>query len=94
VSPRYRQIFLTGHGGDGFIKFQDVQELIDQDLADALQQMHEKKRYNEILLVVETCEAATLIEKVAAPNIVATASSVRGEIVREIRQASCARWPA
>ena len=39
-----RQIFLTGHGGDGFIKFQDVQELIDQDLADTLQQMHEKGR--------------------------------------------------
>ena len=35
-------------------------------------------RYNEILLMVETCQAATLIEKVAAPNIVATASSVRG----------------
>jgi phosphatidylinositol glycan class K len=48
ISPPHNllviQIFLTGHGGDGFIKVQDVQELVDQDLADALQQMHEKKR--------------------------------------------------
>ena len=29
------------------MKFQDVQELLDQDLADALQQMHEKKRWDE-----------------------------------------------
>ncbi|GAX72555.1 hypothetical protein CEUSTIGMA_g11.t1 [Chlamydomonas eustigma] len=72
-------IFLTGHGGDGFIKVQDVQELVDQDLADALQQMHEKKRYNEILLMIETCEAATMIEKIAAPGIIATGSSVRGQ---------------
>ena len=40
------QVLLTGHGGDGFMKFQDVQELLDQDLADALQQMHEKKRWD------------------------------------------------
>lgn len=57
---------------------QDVQELMSQDLADALQQMHEKGRYNELLLMVETCEAATLVDKISAPNIVATASSVLG----------------
>ena len=35
-------------------------------------------RYNEMLFMVETCEAATVIQKIAAPGIVATASSIRG----------------
>jgi glycosylphosphatidylinositol transamidase (GPIT) subunit GPI8 len=35
-----------------------------QDVADAIQQMHEKGRYRELLLVVETCQAATLYSKI------------------------------
>jgi phosphatidylinositol glycan class K len=35
---------MTGHGGDEFLKFQDVAELLAQDLADALDQMAEKDR--------------------------------------------------
>ncbi len=38
------QIYLTGHGGDGFVKFSDTSELMAQDLADAMEQMSEKKR--------------------------------------------------
>eukprot|EP00983_Pelagomonas_calceolata_P039389 1137164-Pelagomonas_calceolata.AAC.8 len=38
-------IYMTGHGGDEFLKFQDVAELLAQDLADALDQMAEKERY-------------------------------------------------
>ncbi|KAG1674689.1 hypothetical protein FOA52_007213 [Chlamydomonas sp. UWO 241] len=72
-------VFLNGHGGDDFVKFQDVQELMGQDLADALQHMHEKGRYNELLLFVESCEAGSMIEKITAPNIVATGSSVKGQ---------------
>jgi phosphatidylinositol glycan class K len=37
-------VYLTGHGGDEFLKFQDVEEISSQDLADAFAQMHEKKR--------------------------------------------------
>ena len=40
--------FLTGHGGDEFIKFQDQFELMSKDVADALGQMREKRRYNEV----------------------------------------------
>ena len=46
------------------MKFQDTQELMAQDVADAIQQMHEKGRYRELLLVVETCQAATLYSKI------------------------------
>lgn len=38
------QIFMTGHGGDGFLKFQDFEELSSQDIADSIQEMHVKKR--------------------------------------------------
>lgn len=37
-------IYLTGHGGDGFLKFQDSEEITNVDLADAIQQMWEKQR--------------------------------------------------
>lgn len=67
-------IYITGHGGDGFVKFRDNQELTSQDLADALRQMNAKGRYKEILLMVESCEAATLIELIDAPGIIATGS--------------------
>ena len=38
-------IYLTGHGGDGFLKFQDSEEITNVDLVDAIQQMWEKQRY-------------------------------------------------
>lgn len=37
-------IYLTGHGGDGFLKFQDSEEVTSQELADALEQMWQKRR--------------------------------------------------
>lgn len=38
-------IYLTGHGGDGFLKFQDNEEIGSRDLGDAIGQMWEKQRY-------------------------------------------------
>lgn len=35
---------MTGHGGDEFLKFQDFEEIASQDIADAIQEMHVKKR--------------------------------------------------
>jgi phosphatidylinositol glycan class K len=37
-------VYLTGHGGDGFLKFQDNEEIGARDLGDAIGQMWEKKR--------------------------------------------------
>lgn len=67
--------YMTGHGGDQFIKFQDVEEISSHDLADAFQQMHEKKRYREILFMADTCQAATLHKQFSSPNIVSIGSS-------------------
>lgn len=38
-------VYLTGHGGDGFLKFQDSEEISSQELADAVEQMWQKRRY-------------------------------------------------
>ncbi|KAH8259042.1 hypothetical protein KR038_002562 [Drosophila bunnanda] len=72
-------IYLTGHGGDGFLKFQDSEEITSQELADGIQQMWEKKRYNELFFMVDTCQAASLYEKFTSPNVLAVASSLVGE---------------
>lgn len=38
-------LYMTGHGGDEFLKFQDSEEIQSRDLADAFAQMHEKRRW-------------------------------------------------
>jgi len=72
-------IYLTGHGGDGFIKFQEAEEITNFELADAFEQMWQKGRYNELLLLADTCQAASLYQKIYSPNVLAAASSRVGE---------------
>lgn len=38
-------VYMTGHGGNEFLKFQDAEEISAFDIADAFEQMWEKKRY-------------------------------------------------
>lgn len=68
-------IYMTGHGGDDFLKFQDAEEIASEDIADAFAQMYEKKRYNEILFMIDTCQANTMFSKFYSPNILAVGSS-------------------
>ncbi|CAH0015620.1 unnamed protein product [Clonostachys rhizophaga] len=68
-------IYMTGHGGNEFLKFQDNEEIGAWDLADAFQQMWEKKRYHEILFMIDTCQANTMFSRLYSPNIIATGSS-------------------
>lgn len=72
-------IYMTGHGGDDFLKFQEIEEISSKDIADAIEQMRIKKRYNEILLMIDTCQAATLLENIYSPNVISIGSSVKGE---------------
>lgn len=72
-------IYLTGHGGDGFLKFQDSEEITSQELADAIEQMWQKRRYHELFFMIDTCQAASMYEKFYSPNILAVASSLVGE---------------
>lgn len=68
-------VYFTGHGGDGFLKFQDQEELNSKDIADAFGQMYVQKRYNQILFLIDTCQASSMFEKLYSPNIVSIASS-------------------
>ncbi|KAF9287974.1 glycosylphosphatidylinositol anchor biosynthesis [Mortierella alpina] len=72
-------VYMTGHGGEEFLKFQDAEEISAYDLGAAFQQMHEKKRYNEILFMIDTCQANTMYTKIHSPNILATGSSKLNE---------------
>ena len=72
-------IFLSGHGGDEFLKFRDIEEISSQDLGFAFEEMESKKRYNEILLIVDTCQASTLGNSINSPRIITIGSSGKGE---------------
>ncbi|CEL57984.1 GPI-anchor transamidase OS=Saccharomyces cerevisiae (strain ATCC 204508 / S288c) GN=GPI8 PE=1 SV=1 [Rhizoctonia solani AG-1 IB] len=72
-------VYMTGHGGNEFLKFQDNEEISAFDIADAFEQMWQKKRYNEIFFMIDTCQANTMYSKFYSPNILATGSSELGE---------------
>ncbi|KAJ7471329.1 peptidase C13 family-domain-containing protein [Mycena galericulata] len=68
-------VYMTGHGGNEFLKFQDNEEISAFDIADAFEQMWQKKRYNEIFFMIDTCQATTMYSKFYSPNILATGSA-------------------
>ena len=48
-------VYMTGHGGNEFLKFQDNEEISAFDIADAFEQMYQKKRYRFPNIVVDGC---------------------------------------
>ncbi|XP_050389216.1 GPI-anchor transamidase [Patella vulgata] len=72
-------VYMTGHGGDGFLKFQDAEEVSNVELADAFEQMWQKRRYHELFFMVDTCQAQSMFQRFYSPNILAVASSHVGE---------------
>jgi phosphatidylinositol glycan class K len=72
-------IYLTGHGGDGFFKFQDAGEISSYDLADAFQTMYQKGRYHELMVLVDTCEANTLQEQLYSPGVLMAGAARKDE---------------
>lgn len=75
-------LFWTGHGGDKFFKFQDVEEILAQHLANVFRQMHAMGRYRHVLFLADTCQAFTLFDRIQAeqtPNITTLGSSLREE---------------
>ena len=72
-------VYMTGHGGDEFLKFQDNEEISAWDLADAVGGMWTGGRYKQLLFMVDTCQANTLYTRFYSPNVLATGSSGKGE---------------
>ncbi|VDL65402.1 unnamed protein product [Nippostrongylus brasiliensis] len=75
----YFQIYLTGHGGDSFLKFQDAEELTNVELAYAIQTMYEDNRYHEVFLIADTCRSASMYEWVNSPGVLSSSSSLTHE---------------
>jgi GPI-anchor transamidase subunit K len=72
-------VYLTGHGGDEFLKFQDQEEISSMDLADAVEQMNVQKRYRSMLIMTDTCQAGTLHNHIRSPRVLTIGSSKLGE---------------
>ena len=79
-------LFMSGHGGDEFFKFQDQEEINSADIADVVQQMADRKRFKEMLMIVDTCQAGSLFDKLYTPNVLAVGSSRRGENSYSVRK--------
>ncbi|CAJ0941704.1 unnamed protein product, partial [Mesorhabditis belari] len=72
-------VYLTGHGGDSFLKFQDAQELTNVDLGYAIQTMFEDNRYHEMFVIVDTCRSESMYEYINSPRVLSTSSSLTHE---------------
>jgi GPI-anchor transamidase subunit K len=73
-------IFFTGHGGDQFFKFQDHEEISADDLSVIFSEMKLKGRYNNLLFLVDTCQASTLTEKITnLAGFISVSSSQKDE---------------
>ncbi len=69
-------IYLSGHGGDGFFKFRDVEELLSSQLSAAIVEMKSQKRFQSLLLIADTCKAATLLYPNSLPPFVENVSFI------------------
>ncbi|KAK9705605.1 hypothetical protein RND81_07G069900, partial [Saponaria officinalis] len=72
-------LYMTGHGDDEFLKFQDSEEFQSHDLADAVKQMKEKRRFKELLIMVDICQTATLFNQLESPGVLTIGSRLKGE---------------
>eukprot|EP01071_Lankesteria_metandrocarpae_P005059 Lankesteria_metandrocarpae@DN3837_c0_g1_i1.p1 len=72
-------IYMTGHGGFEFLKFQDWEVLSSKDLADAFEQMALQRRYRRIMFVTDTCQAGTLANQFRSPEVTSIGCSRKDE---------------
>lgn len=82
-------IYITGHGGDSFFKFRDVEDFSTKDWRGILEQMQMMKRYKTLLFLADTCQAFSLAPNTRIEdednngfqlkNVFTVASSLKGE---------------
>ncbi|RYG97586.1 hypothetical protein EON65_52630, partial [archaeon] len=72
-------IYLAGHGGDGFFKFHDLQELDANDFGELISRLHAQHKYRQLLILLDTCQAASMAAHLTAPAVTFLASSQVGE---------------
>ncbi|EGD76563.1 hypothetical protein PTSG_07678 [Salpingoeca rosetta] len=72
-------VFMTGHGGVDFLKFRDTHVISGAELGDMFYTMHEKRRYKQVLFILETCHSESMLEHIRSPNILSIGSSSKHE---------------
>ncbi|CUG88458.1 GPI-anchored transamidase, putative [Bodo saltans] len=72
-------VYLTGHGGEGFLKFQDTSYLYSEEIGVMFTLLFAQRMYRKALFVVETCHAESLCLAITAPNVACIASSTVSE---------------
>jgi GPI-anchor transamidase subunit K len=66
-------LYWTGHGGDSFFKFQDVEEITSMDIRLILREM----KFHSLLFLADTCQAFTLGNQLQdIPNVYFIGSSL------------------
>jgi hypothetical protein len=75
-------LYLNGHGGDGYFKFRDAEEVSADAVAAALRAAWESGAFERAFVILDTCQAVTLfeaIEKRGVPNVTHLSTSDRDE---------------
>lgn len=72
-------IFLTGHGGNGFLKFQDYEEMTSFEFSVAIKEMKAQKRFSKIFIISETCQASTIHDHLDFEDVYAIGCSGLGQ---------------
>lgn len=70
-------IYMCGHGGDGFLKFLDREFLLKDDLMYGINKM--ARRVKKVFLVLDTCQAETIVDEKINENVFVFASSKKGQ---------------
>lgn len=68
-------VYINGHGGNQFTKFQDFDELSADEIAEAFLELFVKHKYQELFFLIDSCQALTLGDQIYAPNTVVLGSS-------------------
>ncbi len=72
-------VYLTGHGGDSFLKFHDQSELMASDLGAAIEYMKLVDRFKNLFVILDTCQASTMYENIGARGWAGASSSKRDQ---------------
>jgi len=72
-------VYLSGHSAVGYTKFQDVEDLAADDIADAFEIMHKKGKYKRVFWLSDTCRAASLHNAFYSKQIACLGSSGESE---------------
>jgi phosphatidylinositol glycan class K len=72
-------LYLSGHGGNGFLKFRNTEELRTKEFADMIAEAKRILGFTELIVVLDTCEAESLFQEVYTEGVTMIGSSLIGE---------------